>query len=188
MIDQIINSVVQVSAQSIKDIEQYIEMKTIQKGEIFIRKNKRDVNEYFLLDGICRSFLYNPEGETVTLSFYITNSTLSPYTTRTKKELSILNFQALTDLKIARINAHKFEELMIQNLEIRRFGHTVLQNELSKKVNKEIALASLPAKERLLIFREEYPMLENLIPHTDIASYLGITNISLSRLRSKLSR
>ena len=86
------------------------------------------------------------------------------------------------------MNAYEFEELMINNLEIRRFGNAVLRNELTRKVDKEIGLASLTAKERLLKFREQYPMLENLIPHTDIASYLGITNISLSRLRRDLAR
>jgi len=86
------------------------------------------------------------------------------------------------------MNAFNFEELMINNLEIRRFGNTVLRNELTRKVDREIGLASLSAKERLLKFREEYPLLENLIPHTHIASYLGITNISLSRLRSNLAR
>jgi hypothetical protein len=69
------------------------------------------------------------------------------------------------------------------------FHHTlyaVLRAELLKKVQKEIGMASLAGKERLLQFRKEFPMLENLVPHTDIATYLGITNITLSRLRREL--
>jgi hypothetical protein len=42
------------------------------------------------------------------------------------------------------------------------------------------------AKEKLLNFREKFPILENLIPHTAIASYRRKTNISLSRLRRDL--
>ncbi len=76
---------------------------------------------------------------------------------------------------------------MIENIEIRTFGNLVLQNELKSKVEKEIGLASLSAKERLIEFRKKYKILENFVPHTDIASYLGITNISLSRLRKELS-
>jgi hypothetical protein len=53
------------------------------------------------------------------------------------------------------------------------------------KVEKEIALASLKGKDRLLLLRKNYPNIENCIPHADIASYLGITTISLSRLRTK---
>ncbi len=86
------------------------------------------------------------------------------------------------------MNAKEFESLMIENMEIRHFGNTVLQNELISKVDKEIGLASMTAKERLIEFRKKYRLLENLIPHTDIASYLGITNISLSRLRKDLSK
>ena len=97
-------------------------------------------------------------------------------------------FQASTDLEIATINASDFQNLMITNSEIRNFANTVLQNELILKVEKEIGLASLSAKERLIKFRERYKILENLIPHTEIASYLGITNISLSRLRRDLMK
>lgn len=75
---------------------------------------------------------------------------------------------------------------MINNLEIRDWGNSILKEELIKKTDKEISLASYTAKERLLQFREEYAILENLIPHPIIASYLGITNISLSRLRSDI--
>jgi hypothetical protein len=77
---------------------------------------------------------------------------------------------------------------MVQDLEIREFGNTVLRNELKKKVEKEIGLASLTAKERLIQFRKDYPFLENLIPHPYIASFLGITNVSLSRLRKELMK
>ena len=188
MIKEIINSIFPISVNSINEIEDILEFKSVDKGDTFIKRNKRNTNEYFILEGICRSYLISPEGEEITLSFFTSNSILSPYSTRTKEEISQLNFQALTDVKLSSMNAFKFEELMINNLEIRRFGNAVLRNELTMKVDKEIGLASLTAKERLLKFREQYPMLENLIPHTDIASYLGITNISLSRLRRDLAR
>ncbi len=74
-----------------------------------------------------------------------------------------------------------------ENQEIKHFAYKVIQNELISKMEKEIGMASLPAKERLSKFREKFKSLENIIPHTDIASYLGITNISLSRLRKDLS-
>jgi CRP-like cAMP-binding protein len=84
------------------------------------------------------------------------------------------------------MDADRFEGFMIENLEIREFGNRVLRIELKNKVEKEIGMASQTAKERLLKFREQYPLLENTIPHSVISSYLGITNISLSRLRKEL--
>ena len=176
------------SSASLAAIESLIAYNDYNKGETFIKKNKRNDKEYFVMEGICRSYLLNPDGEAITISFFIQDSILSPYTTRTVKGISALNFQALTKVKLAELDAAEFENLMVENLEIREFGNTVLRLELAKKVDKEISLASLTARERLIKFREQYPLLENQIPHTDIATYLGITNISLSRLRRDLIR
>ena len=170
------------------ELESLVEIERYKKGETFIKKDRRNKKEYFLLQGICKSFLISPEGEEITLSFFTSKSILSPYTTRTQREVSMLNFKSRTSISLATIDAKEFEIMMINKKDIRDFGNTVLRNELYKKVDKEIGMASLSAKERLLKLREQLPMLENLIPHTAIASYLGITNISLSRLRRDLVR
>lgn len=171
------------SLEAIIDIVEYVEY---QKNEIFITEGKRNSKEYFVLEGVCRSFLLNPEGEEITISFFTENTVLSPFITRTYDGLSNMNFQALTTLKLGIMDAGSFEQLMVENLEVREFGNIVLRNELKQKVEKEIGMASLTGKERLIKFREKYPLLENMIPHTAISTYLGITNISLSRLRNEL--
>jgi CRP-like cAMP-binding protein len=171
------------SIEAIIDIVDYVEY---QKNEVFIKEGKRNSKEYFVLEGVCRSYLLNPDGEEMTISFFADKSVLSPFTTRTYFGVSNMNFQALTPLKVGVMDAKSFEKLMVDNLEIREFGNVVLRNELKQKVEKEIGMASLTAKERLVKFREQYPLLENIIPHTTISTYLGITNISLSRLRNEL--
>ncbi len=166
----------------IKNLVQYI---NIEKGELLTKVGQRNNLEYFIIQGICKSFLYNPEGEEISLSFFMPNSIISPYTTRSNDGKSIINIRSLTNVEVAIINAEKFEQLMIDDLEIRHFGNTVLRNELMEKVQKEIGLASLAGKNRLQNLRAKFPNIENLIPHSDIASYLGITTISLSRLRTQ---
>lgn len=159
--------------------------KTIANGNILLKPRKPDQSEYVLLNGIVRTFLLNAEGEEITLSFFEENTILPPYVTRTENGKSLLYGEALTDCTFAQIDAKAFESLMIENLEIRDFGNTVLRQELLNKVHKEIRMASWPAKERLEQFRKDFSMLENRIPHPMIASYLGITNVSLSRLRKQ---
>jgi CRP-like cAMP-binding protein len=188
VIREIINSIYPVSGKSLEKIEDLLQYEEFGKGVTFIEKGSRNNKEYFVIDGICRSYLINPEGDDITLSFFPSKTVLSPYTIRIKNERSTLYFQAITKSKLASMNASGFEELMINDIEIRNFGNTVLRNELISKVEKEIGLASLTARGRLIRFREQYPLLENLIPHSDISSYLGITNISLSRLRKDLMR
>lgn len=182
----IVNKVSPVSEGSLDLISDLIVVEVYEKGDVFIDRGKKNNKEYFVYEGVCRSFLLSPEGEEVTISYFLEGSVLSPNKTRTANQMSHLNFQALTKLTVASLNADKFEQLMINHIDIREFGNMVLQYELLAKVEKEIALASLNGRERLILFREKYHFLENLISHVDIASYLGITNISLSRLRREL--
>lgn len=184
-ISETIQFISPLSNQSIELIQSIITIKNLEKNQVFTERGKNNSSEYFLLDGICKSYLHNPEGEEITLSFFTSKSILSPHTTRSSEGKSLLNFKALTPITLGVLDASRFENLMIENLEIREFGNTVLRNELSNKVKKEIGLASLTAKDRLVRFRQEFLSLENHIPHTDIASYLGITNVSLSRLRKE---
>lgn len=186
-VKNIISGFIPISNKTLLEIENFLKFETFEKGEIFIQRNKRNAKEYFILDGVCKSYLINPDGDEITISLFIKNSVLSPHQTRTLQNISNLSFKALTDLQVVTFDAQEFENLMIENIEVREFGHAVLQHELLSKIEKEIGLASLTAKERLIEFRKKYRLLENQIPHTDIASYLGITNISLSRLRKDLS-
>lgn len=187
-VKNIVDKFCPISENSFLKMEDIFHFETISKGQTFITKDKPNKKEYFVLNGICKSYLINPDGDEVSISFFTENTVLSPHSIRTSKNYANQYFKALTDLELVSMDAAKFEKLMIEDEGIRNFGNAVLQNELKEKVQKEIGLASLTASERLVVFREKHKLLENLIPHTDIASYLGITNISLSRLRNKLSK
>jgi CRP-like cAMP-binding protein len=183
----ILDGTYQLSDKSRDLIMDILEYKTIPKNQVFIRRNNSNLSEYFILKGVCRSFLINPSGDETTISFFHGPTVLTPHIVRTVNGISLLNFAALTDLELAPFNAKAFLDLMIENVEVRHFANTVLQNELKQKVSKEIGLASQTAKERLIQFRKDFDGLENEVPHPMIASYLGITNISLSRLRRALA-
>ncbi|KAA3621425.1 MAG: Crp/Fnr family transcriptional regulator [Bacteroidetes bacterium] len=171
------------SSRSFEEFMTIAEEYEVPAGDVFIVKGRREHYEYLVMDGICRSFVLDPDGAPVTIAFFWEHSVLSPYVTRTKKGISTLDFEALTDLKLIRFPEKEFLDFMVDNIEIREWGNEVLKKELAQKVEKEINLATLTARDRLIKFREQFPPFENLIPHPAIASYLGITNVSLSRLR-----
>lgn len=181
----VIKSINPISQKSIEKINEIVEFVNLQKGESITSVGKNNNKEYFIIDGVCRSFLHSPKGEDVTISFFMPSSVISPSITRNKNGKSIINLQAITSVEMATMDAAEFENLMIEDLEIRNFGNSVLRNELIAKVQKEIALASLKGQERLIQLRKTYPNIENIVSHSAIASYLGITTISLSRLRTK---
>jgi CRP-like cAMP-binding protein len=186
VIKDIVNKIHPLSDRSFDLILALICYEEHEKGDTFIQLNKPDKKEYFLVEGICKSFVTNHDGEDVTLAFYQSKGVLPPNATRTANNVSLCSFKSLSKLVLASVDAALFTKLMIENDEIRYFGNVVIRNELIKKTEKEIGLASLNARERLQKFRNDFPAFENKVPHTDIASYLGITSISLSRLRREM--
>jgi CRP-like cAMP-binding protein len=182
-ISEILKGKYALSEKSISELKSIIRKITISKNEIFIKSGMRNQSEYLMLNGYCRSYVMNPEAEEITLAFFKKDEVLTPHLVRTKEGISLLNMQALSEVDLIEFPAAEFLHLMINNLEIREFGNRALLNELMRKTEKEIALATLTAVQRLELFRKEYAILENLIPHPMIASYLGITQVSLSRLR-----
>ncbi len=187
IINSIISETLPISQKSIDEFTDLITIKTFSKGTHFIQKNKTNNLEYFLLSGICRSYVPNYNGDLISISFFQEKSVITPHVIRTTDQKSSLDFETLTDCEIATVNATDLLDLMIKNIEIRTFANTVLQRELILKVNKEISMASFNGKNRILELRRVYPNLENFIPHEMIASYLGLTTISLSRLRKEIS-
>ncbi|MCB0636760.1 MAG: Crp/Fnr family transcriptional regulator [Lewinella sp.] len=182
-----LDAVYPLSQASFMRLAGLFEERAIERGTVFAPCRRSNQSEYFIREGVARSYLLSPEGDDITIQFFQAPAVASPHITRTENGLSLLNFEAVTDLRLISFPAQDLVDLMIDNLEVRFWANTVLTNELIRKVNKEIGLASLTAKERLLRFREDFDGLENLVPHPMIASYLGITNISLSRLRRELA-
>jgi hypothetical protein len=78
MVKDIINSIYPVSKQAVEKIESLIEIESYGKRETFIKRGQRNTREYFVLEGICRSYLLDPAGQEITISFFNSQSILSP--------------------------------------------------------------------------------------------------------------
>jgi CRP-like cAMP-binding protein len=157
-------------------------------GKAFVRAGRRDTREYLVLAGLVRAYVGGDGPQGVTLSFYPEGGILTPHVARTRRGLSAVSCETLEPSVLASFDATRFGRLMRVDPEIRAFADRVLEEELIRKTNKEISLATLPALERLREMRRDFPGLENRASHGHIASYLGITRISLSRLRNALAR
>ncbi|MHB1685817.1 MAG: Crp/Fnr family transcriptional regulator [Ignavibacteriaceae bacterium] len=163
-------------------------VKCYNKNDILFSVDKKNNNEYLLIEGVLHRFNVNEKGENVTTGFYLGNAVVTPHFARTIKGKSIFSLQALTEIIVVEIPVAVLDNLRFINEEFGIFGQKVIEEELSKSILTDIAYRSNNAKERLLLLRQTYPNLENLIPHNIIASYLGITNVSFSRLRSELAK
>lgn len=188
ILTELIGSVHVLSPKHLHQITDESEIKTIQKQQHIVETGKKDLNEYFLLDGIVHRYTLQEKGEFITTGFYAGPTIITPNFARTSDQKSIFSLQALMPSVIAVIPVEKLDELRTSTPEIRRWGQRVVERELENVFIHETEFRSSNAKERLIRLRKEYPNFENLVPHRCIASCIGITPVSFSRLRKELTR
>lgn len=161
---------------------------SFRKNDIIFPEKRFNAFEYFQLEGISHRFNTDEDRQQLTTGIFQHEVVITPHFTRTRNGQSIFSLQALTDCRFIKVPAGTFSELMDAHDEIRRFGRSVVEKEFVKGLDYEVLFRSFTAKDRLAFFRTNYPNLENLIPHTVIASFLGITPVSFSRLRNELTK
>jgi CRP-like cAMP-binding protein len=166
------------------ELAEILSLREFRKGEIIVRESQLFKNEVFLAEGIIRVFLTGSDDQEVNIAFYEGPQVAAPYFTRNINHKHIASFQAVTACSVQLFDAEKFSDLIRKHIGIRNFAFTVVEKELKLKTRKEKCFLTQPASIRLEFFREIYPGLENRISQHHIASYLGISPVSLSRLRS----
>lgn len=168
-------------------IEQSV-IKQYPKNTTLFFEQKKNEKEYLLLEGVLFRYNIDDKGNNVTTGFYMAQTVITPHFARTINGQSLFTLETLTDVCLVEIPVSALNNLRSNNLEINRFGQKIVESELLNNLYNDIANRSYSAKERLLLLRKNYPNLENLVPHHIIASYLGITHVSFSRLRKELTK
>ncbi len=187
ILTELIGRVHVLAPKQLQQITNECEIKAFQKQQHIAETGNVDLNEYFLLDGIVHRYTFAEEGEFITTGFYMSPTIITPNFARTSDQKSIFSLQALIPSVIAFIPVDKLDELRNSTPEIRRWGQRVVERELKIAFFHETVFRSSSAKERLLRLRKKYPNLENQVPHSCIASYIGVTPVSFSRLRKELT-
>jgi len=182
---QIIASILKMSDENTKRLCSAASFKMMGKGDVLVHQSCEDHFEYFLLSGKCRNLIRDAAGREVTLGFTKGLGIVPPSIARTREGNSLVEIEMLAISEIAIIDTNKLMELMVEVEEIRDWGNTVMRQELQRMVAREWSLAALSAQEKLDWFRSDFPDGEATFSHIHIASYLGITPVTLSRVRSR---
>jgi CRP-like cAMP-binding protein len=185
-INNLLNQYSSMNTETISEIIESGECQTVKKNNLIFQEKRYNAFEYFQLEGVSHRYNTDEDSQMVTTGVYSGGEVITPHFARTTESQSIFSLQALTDCTYFRVPIGSFDKLRDENAQIGAFGQRVVEREFIRHLNYEVLFRSRSAKDRILYFRSVYPMLENLIPHTVIASFLGITPVSFSRLRNEL--
>ena len=167
------------------DFASHWKRKRLNKGSRLADQQQPESGEYIVLDGCLASSICDEDGKEVCVGFYVGPCVVTPNIARTREGISLVSIAATTDASLFRIDTDLLTELMVSAQPIRNWGNAVMRDTLAEKAEREWCLAALGGADRLLWFREAFPGYESRFAHSLIASFLGITPVTLSRLRAR---
>lgn len=156
------------------------------KGQYILQQGDSCKFLSFIISGTTKTFHIDNEGNEHIFRFAIKNWWATDLPSFLNKEISNTNIQCLKDTNVIQISLENLEKLYLEISELEHFFRILFQNVSITLEKRIINNLSLSAKEKYLLFKEEYPEFEQSIPQYMIASYLGISKQYLSEIRNQL--
>src|SRR5258708_16689019 len=161
---------------------------SVPKGGFLLRAGDVPDTLGFVVSGVMRSFFITSDGNEIARSFRVENSFVASYSAFFLGGPSRMFLQALKSTLLLVTPYRAYQELTAGHVCWQIMDRKLAQQLFIRLEQRESELLLDDATTRYLKFRADYPGLEDRVKQQHIASYLGITPVTLSRIRSQLSR
>lgn len=173
--------------KEISSILESCQIKAIKKEAFLLRRDEYCKHTFFVESGLLRQYSIDEKGKEHTISFAPENWFVTDRESVYFNQPSIYYIQALEDSVVTIIDKNFMQLLTDKIPSFSDFNNKLLHNHIRHLQNRIHLLLSASAEERYLKFIEMYPDILLRVPQTMVASYLGITPESLSRVRKELA-
>ncbi|MDO6490870.1 MULTISPECIES: Crp/Fnr family transcriptional regulator [unclassified Cellulophaga] len=174
------------SNEEIENFLDICEYKTLKKNDFFLMEDEICDNISFVVSGIFRSFYHSNSQDQITYCFTFQNSLLMAYSSFISGEGSKENIQALTNSKIITIPKTTLNNLAKSNTNWLQFLKIIAEQEYLELEKWIFNHQKDKAQQRYLDLITKQPKYIKEIPLVYIASYLGVTQRHLSRIRANI--
>jgi CRP-like cAMP-binding protein len=177
-----------VAADAVEEISNQFEEISIPKNNFFLKAGTYADHYMFLCNGFLRAYTFDQEGNEVTTGFYNSPSVVFEVYSFFNRSISKENIRALTDCEGMILTYEKLNQLFHTLPAFRDFGRAMLVKGFVQLKYRTLSMINETAEERYHNLISTNPDLFQYAPLKDIASYLGITDSSLSRIRKNISQ
>jgi CRP-like cAMP-binding protein len=154
------------------------------KNHLLIRADKIERVLYFIETGIARAYV-DGRNNRITFWFGMEGDVVLSYNSYINGKPGYENIELLENSKVYEINNAALEELYQTHASLANWGRKLAERELIKTEELYISKLFKPAKERYHELLRLYPSLIKRVQLGQIASYLGVTQVTLSRIRAE---
>ena len=165
-------------------LSEHIQIKSYKSGEAILSQGNTNKYLYFLQKGLVRAFYYKDNKELTSWIFSENTLFISVYSFLTQTP-SNETIEAIEDTTVLCISHSKLQELYDSYLDLNVIGRKLTEMYYVQMAERTTNLRMVSSKARYENFIKDYPNLINRIPLGYIASYLGMSQETLSRIRSQ---
>ena len=190
MHDELVKSIrlrISISDDSIEVLKKKLIPKKARKRQFLL--NAGDICKYmiFVERGLLRSFSDDKNGSEHTMQFAAEGWWISDMASFFSGDNSNYNIEALEDSELLLMSKHAMDELIDEVPQVQRYFLNLMENHIIALQRRINVVQSMSAEDTYLKLMEVNPDLINRVSQQHIASYLGITPETLSRVRRQIS-
>lgn len=175
---------------TLKDAHQLLKSsstESIKKRTILIKPGSRDTKIYYIRKGLVRMFFIKETGEEITFNLIPEHNIVANYEFIGTDMPSKFYYETLEDCSFFTLDYTILENIVSNNPKLEANRKFFLRRLLFKSAERVQSFVLMNPEERYLKFIKDYPDLTNRVPNKYIAQILGITPVSLSRIRKRIS-
>lgn len=155
----------------------------LEKGDMLLQEQQPLNHYYILMEGIVHNFVNNPNGNQISIDFFQPHNVVIDVNALFQRKNTVENWQCITPCTLLQISFDDFQELFHSIYGFREWGRTWMANALFEMKERSIEMITLSASARYAKLMKQKPFIFNHVPLKYMASYLGVTDTSLSRIR-----
>jgi CRP-like cAMP-binding protein len=160
--------------------------KTLKAGETLVNSGDMYRKLCYVKTGLMRAYMINERGEEQTLFFRLEDQHIAPYDCIFENKPSRFFIEAFEDTVIYEVDYDVLQKFLERHPRYEKARKYFLQKILMETLLKVETFILLTPKERYIKFVKDNPLLAQRVPDKYIASALGITPVSLSRIRKRI--
>lgn len=164
-----------------------LKTRLLRKRQYLLQAGDVSRNEYFVNSGCLRAYTVDDKGLEHVVQFAIEDWWINDMYSFLTQTPATYFIEAMEDSELIIFDRAAYDELLRKVPKFDRMFRIMLQNAFIAHQRRIIENMSLPAHERYVLFQQRYPQFEQRLPQHQVASYLGITPESLSRIRRQLA-
>lgn len=182
-ISDFLSTLVPFTTDELNDIQNHFKKELVSKNQILVHQGDVCKFLYFIEHGMGRSYYLNENGKEITQWFFGVGKFMTSADSFFQQSPSLYYLEVLQDSLVYSISKVDIDQLFAKYHQMEKLGRLVTIEMLTKIVNKLNAIQFQTAKERYDYMLTEFPDIAHQVSLGHIASYLGMTQETLSRIR-----